>query len=242
MRPVASSGDRGISIQYWPVLPTAPGTGQGRRPHIKLRRKQPGVTHVGHRRTGDTATGIRRIPFKFLVVMLRRQPRPDGRKHEEPLAEDLCAGSIWNRDRTETMWNISVSAHIVPPFRVATPQRSLPKRKVGCIWGRECTNEYQRSLLSLPLCGFFLFFQTAQCHACTARLLYDIAVASVIYKHELECLVAWTAYFIRVMSTASPLRKQRLAALAFCAAWNIISGSIGLNALIKFVPYCAFRS
>lgn len=35
------------------------------------------------------------------------------------------------------------------------------------------------------------------------------------------------------MSTASPLRKQRLAALALCAAWYIISGSIGLNALIK---------
>ncbi|KAN0125881.1 hypothetical protein V8E52_001088 [Russula decolorans] len=35
------------------------------------------------------------------------------------------------------------------------------------------------------------------------------------------------------MSTASPLRKQRLAALALCAAWYIISGSIGLNAQIK---------
>jgi hypothetical protein len=35
------------------------------------------------------------------------------------------------------------------------------------------------------------------------------------------------------MSTASPLRKQRLAALALCAAWYIISASIGLNALIK---------
>jgi len=35
------------------------------------------------------------------------------------------------------------------------------------------------------------------------------------------------------MSTASPLRTLRLAALAFCAAWYIISGSIGLNALIK---------
>jgi hypothetical protein len=35
------------------------------------------------------------------------------------------------------------------------------------------------------------------------------------------------------MSDASPLRKQRLAALALCAAWYIISGSIGLNALIK---------
>ncbi|KAI0001184.1 hypothetical protein BJV77DRAFT_1155602 [Russula vinacea] len=35
------------------------------------------------------------------------------------------------------------------------------------------------------------------------------------------------------MSTDSPLKTQRLAALAFCAAWYIISGSIGLNALIK---------
>jgi len=35
------------------------------------------------------------------------------------------------------------------------------------------------------------------------------------------------------MSTYSPLRKQRLAALALTAAWCIISGSIGLNALIK---------
>jgi hypothetical protein len=42
------------------------------------------------------------------------------------------------------------------------------------------------------------------------------------------------------MSTDSPLKTQRLAALAFCAAWYIISGSIGLNALIKYVPYRAF--
>jgi hypothetical protein len=44
------------------------------------------------------------------------------------------------------------------------------------------------------------------------------------------------------MSTDSPLRNQRLAALALCAAWYIISGSIGLNALIKLVPYCALYS
>jgi hypothetical protein len=35
------------------------------------------------------------------------------------------------------------------------------------------------------------------------------------------------------MSTDAPLKTQRLAALAFCSAWYIISGSIGLNALIK---------
>ncbi|KAI0002524.1 hypothetical protein BJV74DRAFT_604703 [Russula compacta] len=34
------------------------------------------------------------------------------------------------------------------------------------------------------------------------------------------------------MST-DPLRKQRLTALSLCSAWCIISGSIGLNALIK---------
>jgi len=38
---------------------------------------------------------------------------------------------------------------------------------------------------------------------------------------------------IHVMSTDSPLRKQRLAALSLCAAWYIISASVGLNALIK---------
>lgn len=42
------------------------------------------------------------------------------------------------------------------------------------------------------------------------------------------------------MSTASPLWKQRLFALALSWAWYVISGSIGLNALIKYVPYCAF--
>ncbi|KAI0292026.1 hypothetical protein BC826DRAFT_1105740 [Russula brevipes] len=35
------------------------------------------------------------------------------------------------------------------------------------------------------------------------------------------------------MSTVSPLRNQRLLALALSAAWFTISGSIGLNALIK---------
>jgi len=35
------------------------------------------------------------------------------------------------------------------------------------------------------------------------------------------------------MSTYPPLKKQRLVALALTAAWCIISGSIGLNALIK---------
>ena len=39
------------------------------------------------------------------------------------------------------------------------------------------------------------------------------------------------------MSTVSPLKKQRLIALALCAAWCVISGSIGLNALIKFVSH-----
>jgi hypothetical protein len=49
--------------------------------------------------------------------------------------------------------------------------------------------------------------------------------------------------FVHLMSTTSetsPLRKQRLVALALCWAWYTISGSIGLNALIKFVPYPAF--
>ncbi|KAI9451780.1 hypothetical protein F5148DRAFT_532466 [Russula earlei] len=35
------------------------------------------------------------------------------------------------------------------------------------------------------------------------------------------------------MSYNSPLKNYRLVALALCAAWGIISGSIGLNALIK---------
>ncbi|KAH9965261.1 hypothetical protein BC827DRAFT_1153585 [Russula dissimulans] len=35
------------------------------------------------------------------------------------------------------------------------------------------------------------------------------------------------------MSTASPLRKQRVVALALCWAWSIISACVGLNALIK---------
>ncbi|KAI0300561.1 hypothetical protein B0F90DRAFT_1723965 [Multifurca ochricompacta] len=35
------------------------------------------------------------------------------------------------------------------------------------------------------------------------------------------------------MATVSPLRIQRLVALALCWAWGVISGSVGLNALIN---------
>src|SRR6267142_2061281 len=51
----------------------------------------------------------------------------------------------------------------------------------------------------------------------------------------------WLVHFLPgVMSTYPPLRKQRLIALALTAAWCIISGSIGLNSLIKFVSHGPF--
>jgi hypothetical protein len=129
------------------------------------------VTHVGHRRTGNTVTGI---PLKCSGGHAATADRSRGpwRKHEEPLAEDHCTvlarSGTWIARRP--CGTPAFQLHIAPrpflSFRVATPQRSLPKRKVDCIRARKCTNEYQRSLLSLSFCGLF-FFKRRSTPGCT---------------------------------------------------------------------------
>ncbi|SRR6266403_1508587 len=97
----------------------------------------------------------------------------------------------------------------------------------------------KKSSLALGLCFATVIFPTAQ-HArtypCVHRPVKYYRSPHPCDAHKYRLL--WTALFIYVMSTTSesPLRNLRLAALALCAAWCIISSSIGLNALIKFVP------
>jgi hypothetical protein len=108
--------------------------------------------------------------------MLQPQPRPDGRGHQEPLAEDalywldLEPGS--HRPCGTPVFQIS--AHIALLSECNAAEKSPEKEGGSYSTGQECTNTREAFSHSRArsLASFFFFFKTAQhagmYHACTA--------------------------------------------------------------------------